>query len=115
MGNVAQIAQAADADAARYIGFFVLICFLSALLFLTVTQWKNPTIRQLMLDQFPVIVILPATGLFAFLIVSIFQSTSGVIHFEVFGLKLEGAAGPILMWVICFLSIVLSVSVLWRR
>jgi hypothetical protein len=95
-------------------GFAILTAYFVALLILLVTEWKNESVRQLVLDQFRVIVLLPGAGLFAIIVVSIFETTSGPIKFEVLGFKLEGAAGPIIMWVLCFLAIVLAISTFWQ-
>jgi hypothetical protein len=97
----------------RVIGFIILALFAGAMLVLLVTEWNSADFRQLLLDRFRAIVGLPAAGVFAFLIVATFESTSGQIEFEAIGLRFRGAAGPILMWVITFLSIALAIHLLW--
>ena len=97
----------------RVLGYAVLAAFFGGLMTLTITEWNNASIRQIVLEHFRVVVLLPAAGLFAFLLIAIFESTSGKISFSALGVKFEGAAGPILMWVICFLSITVSISILW--
>jgi len=81
----------------RYIGYVVLVAFIAGLLALLIGEWHNQSIRQLVLEHFRAVVLLPAAGLFAFLIVAIFESTAGKIAFSALGLKFEGAAGPIVM------------------
>ena len=56
---------------------------------------------------------LPLIAIAALCLVLILRSTSGPIELQVLGLKFKGAAGPIIMWVITFLAIVLAVKLLW--
>jgi hypothetical protein len=56
---------------------------------------------------------IPIAAIIAFLIVAIFESTAGNIKFEVATVKFEGAAGPIIMWVFCFMSTTISIKLLW--
>ena len=37
------------------------------------------------------------------------------IKFKVLGIELEGAAGPVVLWVLCFLSIVVGGGYLWNK
>jgi hypothetical protein len=99
--------------AAQIAGFAVFLAFLGGLVALLVLEWNNPHIRQLGFDHFRVIVLMPAAGMFAYLVVAIFESSAGTVRFELWGLKLEGAGGPIFMWVICFLVICLAIKMLW--
>jgi hypothetical protein len=96
------------------VGFVILLCFVGALLALLWSGWYSPAVRQLVMDHFRVTVALPAAGLFAFLVVAIFQVAVGQIEFEVLGVKVAGAAGPIVMWVLCFLAITVGIGVSGR-
>jgi hypothetical protein len=49
----------------------------------------------------------------AFTVVALFRTTEGKIKFEAFWLKFEGASGPIVMWILCFLAIVAGIKTLW--
>jgi hypothetical protein len=67
-------------------------------------------------QHFPVVVGLPLAALASIFVVLLFRVVSGgKISVSVLGLKFEGAAGPVLMWVICFLSIVLAFNTLWDK
>ena len=37
------------------------------------------------------------------------------IKFKVLGIELEGAAGPVVLWVVCFLSIIVGGGYLWDK
>jgi len=39
----------------------------------------------------------------------------GQISVSLLGLKFEGASGPVIMWAICFLAIVLAFYMLWDK
>ncbi len=49
----------------------------------------------------------------AFIVIGLRQS-SGPIKFEGFGVKFEGSSGEVILWIICFLSIVGSIRLLWN-
>lgn len=53
----------------------------------------------------------PLAGLSAFLLVSLLEISSGPVKFEGLGIKLSGAAGPVIFWVICFLAIILGIRI----
>jgi hypothetical protein len=67
-------------------------------------------------QHFPVVVGLPLAAVASIFVVLLFRVVSGgTISVSLLGLKFEGAAGPVIMWVICFLSIVLSFNALWDK
>src|SRR5258707_1256720 len=87
----------------RIIGVLLLVPFIAALLILMFTDWIRPDVRSVVIAHPGAIVVLPAAGVFALLVVAIFQITSGNIEFDApAGFKLKGAAGPILMWIIAY-------------
>ncbi|MEA3273990.1 MAG: hypothetical protein U9Q81_01540 [Pseudomonadota bacterium] len=57
---------------------------------------------------------LPYAAVLALYLVLVLESTRGPIEFEGLTLKFKGAAGPIILWVIVFLSIVVSIKLLWN-
>jgi hypothetical protein len=97
----------------RVVGFIILGCFVIPLVVFVAGQWNNPAARQIVMDHLQATVGLPTAGVFAFLIVALFRSTEGQIEFEILTVKFKGAAGPIIMWVFCFLPIAGSLKMLW--
>lgn len=56
---------------------------------------------------------LPMSGIAAFAIVSLLRgATGGSLEFTAFGLQFTGPAGPTTLWVVVFLSIVVSFKLL---
>jgi hypothetical protein len=98
---------------ALIVGFLILLAFVSFLVYLVVTQWNDPGVHQFVTDHFRVIVCLPSAGLFAFVIVAIFQVSAGQIQFSAFGFQFSGAAGPVIMWILAFLAIGMMIKALW--
>lgn len=98
---------------ARVFSLIIFAIMVAALLWLLGTEWYNASLRQFIVDHFPATIGIPAAYVFSFLIVAIFESTAGKVKFEVLALKFEGAAGPIVMWVLCFLAIASSIRFLW--
>jgi len=64
-------------------------------------------------EHFAVIVGLPMAALASLCIVLVLRISSGPIEFEVWGLKFKGAAAPIVFWILCYLSIAVSIKILW--
>lgn len=79
--------------------------------------WINrfdPVLTKLVLDNFAAIIGLPFAFLAAFIVVALFRQAEGEIEFEAVGVKLKGAAGQIVLWVICFLAITGAIALLWN-
>jgi hypothetical protein len=77
------------------------------------TEWANPNWNKVAFNHFPATVGLPAAAAAAFAIVGVFRTTEGQIKFEIPGFKFEGAAGPIMMWIMCFLAIAAAIRLTW--
>lgn len=69
---------------------------------------------KLLCAQFPVIVGVPLAGVGALFVTLILKIAIGPLEFEIAGLKFKGGAAPIVFWILCFLSIVLAISMLWQ-
>lgn len=69
---------------------------------------------KLLCAQFPVIVGVPLAGLGALFVTLILKIAIGPLEFEIAGLKFKGGAAPIVFWILCFLSIVLAINMLWQ-
>lgn len=70
-------------------------------------------VEDLAKEHFAATVGLPCAALAALLLVTIFEISAGRIEFKAFQLEFKGAAGPIAMWVFCFLAISAAIRVLW--
>lgn len=69
--------------------------------------------EEIIIKHFQVVIGLPVTAIFsAFLVVALEQS-SGPVKFSALGFTFEGSAGQVVLWVLCFLAIVLGIKVLW--
>jgi hypothetical protein len=77
--------------------------------------WKSePWIVNTFQQHFAAIVGLPGMALLAFVIVVMLEWRFDKIEMELVGfLKFQGAAGPIVLWVLCFIAMALSVKLLW--
>ena len=71
-------------------------------------EWVN-----IYFNHFPVTMGIPCAMLGAVIICTLFRTIEGRIKFGGLGFTFDGAAGPIVMWVLCFLAFVTSVRVLW--
>jgi hypothetical protein len=68
---------------------------------------------RLLREHYVFFVGLPIAALISFVIVSTFETTRGDIQFELGGLKFKGASGPIVMWVLAYVTLIASVSLVW--
>jgi hypothetical protein len=76
-------------------------------------NWTDPHWETVAFDHFRATVGLPTAAAASFTVAALFRTTEGQIKFEALTLKFEGASGPIVMWVLCFLAITLSIKMLW--
>ncbi len=81
----------------------------------TVHKTEGEFWKTIIKEQFPVAICLPLAGLGALFVTLILKIAAGPVEFEFAGLKFKGGAAPIVFWVICFLSIVLSIRLLWQN
>jgi hypothetical protein len=81
--------------------------------YLYTTSDNVPAWREVEFNHFPATVGLPVAAVGAFLIVSMFRTTQGTITIRVVGVSFEGASGPIIMWVFCFLAMTVAIKILW--
>jgi hypothetical protein len=92
----------------------IVFCLIVAVLFwLLVTEWYNASLRQFVITHFVAIIGIPAAAVFAFLIVALFETKDGQVKFTIATVTFDGAGGPIVMWLLCFLSITISLRLLW--
>jgi hypothetical protein len=75
---------------------------------------RNDFYTRFIFTNYVTFFLLPYAAFFALYLVSIFESANGPIEFELLGLKFKGASGPIIFWVLIFLSAVLALKLLWR-
>lgn len=56
---------------------------------------------------------IPWAGGAAAVVVMLFRFLPGELTFKALGLELKGAAAPAVLWVVCFVALVLALKVLW--
>jgi hypothetical protein len=65
-------------------------------------------------DHFAAIVGLPFAGFAALGLVLLLESRSDQpLEFKAIGFEFKGASGPIVLWALCFLAIVISIKLMW--
>jgi hypothetical protein len=99
--------------AAFFVSLFIIIGALlafSALLMREVRYRRHP---ELLKEHYAAIMGLPGAAAGAFVLVTLFRQAEGQIKINLWGLQLEGAAGPVLLWVVCFLAIALAIKMIW--
>ena len=74
---------------------------------------REPRIKELALKHYPTVVGLPSAAAAALFIVLVLKAAAGPIEFEVPGFKFKGGSGPVILWALCFLSIVAGIKTVW--
>jgi hypothetical protein len=64
-------------------------------------------------QHYVTVVGLPCSGLGALFIVLLLRNVAGAVQFRVLTLEFKGASGPIIMWILCFLSLTLAMVKTW--
>jgi hypothetical protein len=85
-------------------------------IFLFFQQWfigLNPRLFDQIVDHYAVFLTIPCAGFAALILVVILDQTYGTIKFSIFQVKFEGASGQIVFWILIYLSIILSIKMLW--
>jgi hypothetical protein len=101
----------------QLINLGIALVALMAVALLVVALWYNrfdEVLTNLVLRNFPVIIGLPFAFIAAFVVVALFRQGETPLEFEGFGLKLKGAAGEIVLWILCFVAIVGAIALLWK-
>jgi hypothetical protein len=81
--------------------------------FLAYNSLSGGFVVELTRNQFGAMILVPMAALMAFCIVTLLEWTAGQIKFEGLSFKFEGASGPIVLWVFCFLAIVAGLRAFW--
>lgn len=97
------------------INIIVAVVSLAAVALLLGLVWVNrfdPVVSDLVVRNFAAVVGLPFAFLAAFIIVALFRQAEGEIEFEAVGVKMKGAAGQIVLWIMTFLAITGGIALL---
>lgn len=64
-------------------------------------------------EHLPSVIGLPIAAISALVIVTVLRTVAGPIECKVLAFELKGAAGPIIMWMLCFLAMTLAIMKTW--
>ena len=65
------------------------------------------------LQHYSGIVLAPVSAAVAFCVITAFSQTEGPIRFKGLGFEFEGASGPVVLWVLCWLAIMAAIRLIW--
>jgi hypothetical protein len=68
---------------------------------------------EIMYKHLAAVIGIPGAIITAFVLVNVLEQVSGPIKFSGLGFKFEGASGPVVMWVVVFLALVIGLKTLW--
>ncbi|RDJ98077.1 hypothetical protein [Paraburkholderia lacunae] len=75
--------------------------------------WADDDFIDFVLGNYAVFFILPYIGCLAYFLVVTLEATRGPVEFEFAAIKIKGAGGPILFWVIAFVAVSGTVKMFW--
>jgi hypothetical protein len=87
-----------------FLGFYITLPSLGA----------DPDFVDFILRNYAVFFILPYIGCLAYFIVVTLEVTRGPVEVEVGTVKIKGAGGPILFWVIIFVAVTSVIKMFWN-
>jgi hypothetical protein len=67
----------------------------------------------LILNHFAAVVGLPMIAALSLVIVLLLPQAYGRIEFKALGMSFKGASGPVILWVVCFITITLALKLVW--
>jgi len=56
---------------------------------------------------------IPVAGCSSFVVIAYYGVVAGPIKFSLWGLQVEGATGPVLLWIACVLGLALAAKMTW--
>ena len=63
--------------------------------------------------QFPAMILVPMSALGSLCLVLLLRLSSGPLEFKALGFEFRGASGQVVLWVVCFIALILSIKLLW--
>ena len=84
------------------------VIFVWALNVVEIREWQS-----ILHDHFAAVVGLPLAAIAAFVLVIFLRQAEGPVEFEGLGLKLKGAAGQVVLWILCFLAMAAAIKFCW--
>lgn len=104
---------------AAVIGVGVWACyFLGFLVYHSIarTTTEHSWFLQILEKHYAAVVGVPLSAITAFCIVLLLKIVnSGPIEMDALGFKFRGAAGPVILWIFCFLATILGLYLLWGK
>lgn len=90
----------------------VLVAILSSIYICYVIMNANDSVYSLILNNIICVVGIPWAALTAFILISLFETISGEVKIKLGNVEFQGAANPLIMWVMIFLVIVGGIRIL---
>jgi len=63
--------------------------------------------------QFPAFFCVPIAYVSALILVLVLRAATGPVEFKFLGLEFRGSSGPLVFWILCFLSIIWAFREMW--
>jgi hypothetical protein len=104
-------------DRYQKVAFWMAVILCGAALGVAAVVWHRhtgePWQTDMMKEHYAALVGLPWAGAASFILVTLFRQVAGPIKIKGWGLEIEGAGGPVLLWIACFLAISIALWMVW--
>ncbi len=70
-------------------------------------------LREVSRRHFLLLIGMPVCCMCSFIVLGVFRATAGPLQFKALGFEFNGASGPVVLWVVVFLSCVGGMVALW--
>jgi hypothetical protein len=77
------------------------------------TSSSNSWFVAVIEKQYAATIGIPLSAISSACLVLLLRATAGPIEFEGLGFKFRGASGPAVLWIFCFLAMILALKLLW--
>jgi hypothetical protein len=76
---------------------------------------RRPDWRSEAAKNHPMTIIgIPVAGCSSFVVITFFGAVAGPIKLSLWGVQIEGAGGPVLLWIICLLGLAFAARMTWN-
>jgi hypothetical protein len=93
-----------------FVTSFVVLAITILPAFLKEDDWRSEVVRNHPATALGI----PVAGCSSFIVITFYGAVAGPIKINLWGLQIEGAGGPVLLWVICVLALALAGRVTWN-
>ena len=91
----------------------IVVCLVVAVLLFVIDAGYHYFFDEVIIHHFAAVIGLPMAALGSLALVLVLRTIAGNIEVKILGVEFKGAAGPLLMWILCFATMAIAISKVW--